>query len=256
MAYNEINDAAPRGRHCEVTGMKRSLRIALAAVAAALLLCVGGFGLYVSDYYRADAAAQAVAQTVPAEGRYTTLSSAAGAAGTADVGLVFYPGAKVEAAAYLPLLQQLADAGVTCVLVEMPCNLAFLDPDAAADAMALHPEVERWFLAGHSLGGAMASSYAADHLDAVDGLILLGAYVYGQIPEDRVLVLYGENDQVLNRAKLTGAAGEWMIPGGNHAYFGNYGEQDGDGEAAIPREQQQSITVQMALAFMGLIAEA
>ena len=233
--------------------MNRSLRRVLAALAAVLLLCVVGFGIYVGDYYRADDAALSIAAAAQTEGQFTTLPAADG--GT-QVGVVFYPGAKVQAAAYLPLLRQLADRGVTCVLVEMPFNLAFFGMNAAQDAMALHPQVEQWYLMGHSLGGAMACSYAADHPDEVAGLVLLGAYVYGEIPAEKALVLYGEQDLVLSREKLAGGANEVVIPGGNHAWFGNYGTQDGDGVAAITREEQQAITVQYALQFMGLAGAA
>ena len=67
----------------------------------------------------------------------------------------------------------------------------------------------------------------------------------------KVLSLYGSEDRVLNREKLE-AGREFMpvdyteicIDGGNHAWFGNYGEQDGDGKASISREEQQEQTVE------------
>ena len=37
----------------------------------------------------------------------------------------------------------------------------------------------------------------------------------------------------------------YTIPGGNHAYFGKYGEQKGDGEATISREDQTKETVKI-----------
>ena len=67
----------------------------------------------------------------------------------------------------------------------------------------------------------------------------------------KVLSLYGSEDRVLNREKLE--AGREVMPvdyteicidGGNHAWFGNYGEQDGDGKASISREEQQEQTVE------------
>lgn len=217
---------------------RRRLRLALAAVLAALAVCAAGFFWYVSDYYRADAQALAIGQTAKTTGPYTSLS-----AENAAVGIVFYPGGKVEAAAYLPLLQQLQQQGYTCVLAQMPFHLAVFGSNAATDAMALHPEVQHWYLAGHSLGGAMAGSYAAAHPDKVEGLLLLGAYLYGEYPAEEVLVLYGSEDGVLNRAKLTGQPFEQVIAGGNHAQFGNYGPQAGDGTAAISAAEQQAIAV-------------
>lgn len=40
------------------------------------------------------------------------------------------------------------------------------------------------------------------------------------------------------------------IPGGNHAQFGNYGVQKGDGTASISAEEQQ---VQTALAISNMV---
>ena len=36
------------------------------------------------------------------------------------------------------------------------------------------------------------------------------------------------------------SARELVIEGGNHAYYGNYGEQANDGQADITRENQQA----------------
>lgn len=222
--------------------MNKILRRALAVLLVVCLVGAGAFGLYVSDYYRAEPAALAIEGQK--NGRFTLLE------GGGTVGVVFYPGAKVQAESYLPLLDRLAQAGVTCVLAEMPCNLAFFGMDAAEEARAQYPQVERWYLMGHSLGGAMASSHMAANPGVYEGIILLGAYVYGEIPAQDALVLYGSEDLVLNREKLTGGENEQVIPGGNHAWFGNYGPQAGDGAASITPEQQQSITVQAVLDFM------
>ena len=167
-------------------------------------------------------------------------------------GLIFYPGGKVEAAAYAPLLQKLAQHGITCVLLEMPFHLAVLDTSAADRAFAQLPQVKRWYIGGHSLGGAMAGSYAGAHADKLEGLILLGAYSAAAIPEDlSTLAIYGSEDRVLDRSKLPVSPNTLLeIAGGNHAYFGDYGEQKGDGTAAISREEQQRQTAEAIVKFM------
>ena len=43
------------------------------------------------------------------------------------------------------------------------------------------------------------------------------------------------------------------IEGGNHAYFGDYGEQSGDNLATISREAQQQITVDAIVQFLNSI---
>ena len=47
---------------------------------------------------------------------------------------------------------------------------------------------------------------------------------------------------------------EVVIKGGNHAQFGNYGEQAGDGTATISREEQQDQTAKAILEFTGKIS--
>lgn len=132
----------------------------------------------------------------------------------------------------------------------MPFNLAVFDKNAADDIFDEYPEITNWYIAGHSLGGAMASSYMADHPDKLNGLILLGSYMYGSVPSDKALVIYGSKDQVLDRSKINSEDQVVLIEGGNHAQFGDYGSQSGDGIATISSEEQQTITVNAIADFV------
>ena len=152
-----------------------------------LVILTGAFFWYVSDYYRAeDVALEVLAQNdgIVTQDNLTILSPSY----QSDTAIIFYPGAKVEAEAYLPLLDQIRQTGITCILVDMPFHMAIFDSDAAEDVMTQFPEIEHWYLAGHSMGGAMASKFAAEHPDEVDGLILMGAYIYGDYP----VLVHGE----------------------------------------------------------------
>ena len=62
------------------------------------------------------------------------------------------------------------------VIVDMPLNLAVLNPGAADKVMAAYPEIQHWAIGGHSLGGAMAANYAVNHPEQVQGLVLWAAY--------------------------------------------------------------------------------
>jgi pimeloyl-ACP methyl ester carboxylesterase len=78
--------------------------------------------------------------------------------------------------------------------------------------IAAHPEIERWAIGGHSLGGTMAASYADDHRATISGLV--------------------------------------SIDGGNHAQFGDYGPQVGDNPATISRADQQTAAVSGTLGVL------
>ena len=209
-------------------------------LAAVLLVCAGltgAFAWYVSDYYRAeDTALEVLAQNdnITVQDNLTVLSPSY----PTDTALIFYPGAKVEAEAYLPLLDQIRQTGVTCILVHMPFNMAIFDWDAAEDILPRFPEIQHWYMAGHSMGGAMASQFASEHPEQLDGLILLGAYIYGDYPDDDALTVYGSlNQSVEDHIDYTENIVE--IQGGNHAQFGNYGPQKGDLPATISAQEQQ-----------------
>lgn len=224
-------------------------RTLLIVLAALLLVLAVAFTVYVQDYRRADetALAQLDNPAVRQEDNLTVLIPDA-ANDTGD-GLIFYPGGKVQAEAYLPLLMHLRQGGVTCILVTMPYRLAVFDIDAADAIYDRFPAVSRWYLGGHSLGGAMASSYVAGNEDKLAGLILLGAYPVNDsnIP---TICIYGSEDIMLDRTKLVGVANQLEIAGGNHAQVGNYGVQEGDGVASISREEQQATTAEAMLAFL------
>ena len=219
-------------------------------LAAALVIAVllGAFFWYVSDYYRAEDTAMAVFAadgSLEKEGRMTVLSPSY----PTDTGIIFYPGAKVEGAAYLPLLDRFRQEGYLCILVEMPFHLAVFDSGAAAEVMARFPDIGHWYVAGHSMGGAMASQFAANHPEDVDGLILLGAYIYGDYPAADTLTVYGSlNQSVEDKIDYTENVVE--IQGGNHAQFGNYGPQKGDAPAEISAADQQAQTAAAVTAFI------
>lgn len=240
--------------------MKKKLSIVLLV----LVLAIGaGCFAYIRDYYHADEAAVAVLQQSGADTAEVIVSEKDNMivflprVGT-DTGIIFYPGGKVEYSAYAPLLYRCAEQGITCVLVEMPGNLAVLNMNAADGIQERYTHVEHWYLGGHSLGGAMAASYLAEHVDDYEGIILLAAYATDPLHNEQVLSVYGSEDKVLNMEKyeenkvnLPESYSEIIIEGGCHAYFGAYGAQDGDGIPIITAEEQWDITAQAIANFVG-----
>ena len=173
-------------------------------------------------------------------------------------GLVFLPGARVDARAYLRLLRPLAEAGTLVVLVKPPLDLGLLASPAAV--MDDHPEVERWVLGGHSLGGA-AATFAADDPRVV-GLALWAAYPTDDLSGSGLAVLSvsGDRDGLATPADVDAArpllppdTRYVVVTGGTHAFFGDYGAQPGDGEPGVPREvAQRQIVLATATFLFGL----
>lgn len=223
--------------------MKKWIKRGLIALVVVLLVGAGVFVWYVNDTEKPTPAAQAAYETA-------TLQSDTIAAFKADstVGVIFYPGGKVEAPAYARLMKDLQTNGINAFLVTMPFNLAVFDADRAQDVIKLNPQITTWILAGHSLGGAMAFDEFSKHPDTYAGLVLLAAYPLS--PTDRdVLIIAATNDKVLDRAKLDGFEVNW-IQGGNHAQFGDYGDQAGDGVATISEAEQRQQTLDLMLDYV------
>lgn len=231
--------------------MNRTKKRALLIAGLILVLLGVASGVYFGVYYHASPEAAALLKGSDAV-RVEAIPSGwlLDGPGTGDA-LVFYPGGKVEPTAYLPLLTTLAEDGVDCFLVQMPLNMAFMDMNAAAKLQAAYT-YDRWYLGGHSLGGAMAAVYAAKHGDDLSGLILLAAYATQPLEEHlAVLELNGSEDGVLNREKLKAgeqylpaSARAFELPGGNHAQFGDYGPQKGDGVPTVSRAEQTGWAVE------------
>jgi len=226
---------------------KRKILIIAASIVLVIAVLVGACVIYLGDYYKADHEAignflpQGITWKEEPDGNLVFEPDGA------KTGLIFYPGGKVEHSAYIPLMQACAEKGILCILAEMPFNLAVFDANAADGIPKEYPQIENWYLGGHSLGGAMAATYLEKYTDEYEGLILLGAYSTADFSDTEleVLSIYGSQDQVLNREKYNDNISnlpkdfkEIVIEGGCHAYFGMYGAQDGDGSPSISNAEQ------------------
>ena len=235
---------------------KRRLLSRCAAVLAAVLLVVfAAFGVYVSIYYRAD---ETVKEYLASETGTVMLSETNYGwflDGPSDENaMVFYPGGKVDEKAYIPLLYRFAEEGMDVCLVKMPFHLAVFGIDKADQVMSQY-DYENWYIGGHSLGGAMGAAYAAGHADELRGVVLFAAYATKKLDDSlKEIVIYGSEDGVLRLSKLREGRQfapkryfEHVIEGGNHALFGNYGEQEGDGTGLISAQEQQAETVRVVM---------
>ncbi len=227
--------------------LTKTAKILLIVLAVITAITIAMF-VWMSIYYPADTTANTLlenADSITVYDNYLVINGST----TTDTAIIFYPGAKVEYTAYLPLLYSIAtQCDVMVVLVEMPFNMAFFGIDRADDIIDTYTYIDHWYMMGHSLGGAMASSYASNHTDTIDGLIVLGSYVYGDYPTSQSLTIYGSlNDQ---SDSIDYTDNIVVIEGGNHAQFGNYGFQSGDEVATITDIEQQAQTVTAVYEFL------
>ena len=233
---------------------KRWVRALLVLPGLVLLLLCAGL-VYFSVYYHALPETKTVLPESTLqlrEGLYAWFFDGPGE----DTALVFYPGAKVEAAAYAPLAAEIAAGGADCFLVEMPLHFAFFGINTARQLMETY-DYDHWILAGHSLGGTAASIFAAAHPDSVAGLVMLASYPATELNGVSYLSVVADRDGILKREDYEKSrvlwpedAKELVISGGNHAGFGDYGPQHGDGEATITADDQRKQTAQAVLRWI------
>lgn len=241
---------------------KKSLKFKVfTSISIVSLIAISTFYLYVSSYYKAGSFAIDQLQsdtrvTVENQGDISFIPI-----GDAENrGVIFYPGAKVEAAAYAPLAKEIAANGYPVIIAKMRFNLAILSPNRADAIIENHPEIDSWVIVGHSLGGVMAADYALKN-EKVKGLVLLASYPQEKTDlaneSIKVLSLWGNLDTVADLSKVKGAkdampndASFIELTGGNHSGFGDYGHQKGDGISTITNKQQMLDTSKYILEIL------
>lgn len=238
--------------------MGRWFRRAGIALVAVLLLVSGGFFAWTRiARYPAFSEATTIAQNATTDRGWYVFEPT----GTPRAGLVFYPGGLVDPAAYAPLMKRLSDRGVLAVIVPMPLDLAVFDFMAADEVVAAYPNVHTWVIGGHSLGGAMAAEYLKRKPDTFAGVVFLASYPaestdLSAIPA-KVVSIHGTEDGVAGDVfeksldRLPAGTDLVTIAGGNHAQFGYYGPQKGDGTATVSREAQQQQTADAIMRLVG-----
>ncbi|TFD77715.1 alpha/beta hydrolase [Cryobacterium fucosi] len=178
--------------------------------------------------------------------------------GASGVGLVFIPGARVDPYAYLyKLAGTVEETGLTVVIARPVLNLAILDLRPLDTFIRVAPSVTTWLVGGHSLGGVKACLYADQ--PQVAGLVLFGSYCAAPLtrPDLPVLSVTGSADALSTPGKIADTAGLLPadttfveIPGANHARFGDYGVEIGDGIATATTDAMAAAITRDLTAFL------
>jgi len=191
---------------------------------------------------------------------------------TGSVGLLFLPGSLVDPVAYAPLARAAAEAGFPAYLIKLPWRGAFGGAKTAEfqsnvrAVMARSDVAMRWVLAGHSLGGVIASDIASQSPQRFAGLVLIATShprdVNLSLLSVPVTKIMGTNDglatpsEVESNRKNLPAATNWVrIEGGNHSQFGWYGFQPGDSRATISPAVQHNLMIQAVVATLHRVAD-
>ncbi|KOX95520.1 alpha/beta hydrolase [Halorubrum tropicale] len=227
---------------------RRTLALAAGAVVllSAIVVAAGAAYFAAGLGPNADAVAAAEADPDVAVDR-TPVGTAVrdGPVTASTVGFVYYPGGRVSHESYVPTAAEIvaaSDRAALVVVVDAPLNLAVLAPDRADRVRERYPDVDAWAVGGHSLGGAMACRHAAGNAGAYDALVLHAAYCDRDLSQSGLdaLVVLGGADGVIDaererasRENLPADARVVELDGVNHAGFGAYGPQPGDGPASL-----------------------
>ena len=193
--------------------------------------------------------------------------------------LIFLPGGLVDPHAYISLMNKVAQEGTSVIILKLSANLAILEMSKPLRVMDDFPDVQNWYISGHSLGGISAQSLVNKKPDLFNGLILLGVYPSERYSisdwDKNVLSIYAENDQLSTIEEIEAnenylpvgikinepaeidsldisnpATLYYLINGGNHSQFGNYGFQKGDGVSAISTEEQHEKTSTLIIKYI------
>lgn len=229
--------------------MKRLIKRAFLVIAILFVCCLIGFFAWTQQTYAPTKELLRSVGDIDYEDDWVTFKPS----GTnKEVGVILYPGAKVEPEAYGYLGKRLADAGYTVGIPKFNLNLAMLEAKKAEEWIKRNPSIKKWFIGGHSLGGVSAAAFANKNPDVIEGVILLASYPASgddfSNKDTQILSIYAEKDGLTTRDKieetkslLSRETVLYEIKGGNHAGFGMYGKQKGDNEADISAKSQQNI---------------
>lgn len=238
----------------------KGLKYVIISVLVFLLITIGGVFAWVNNTYKpSEELLTLVSQDDYQKiGDFYVFNAKVESNGT---GIVLYPGALVEPLSYAYYANELSKQGYLVAIAEVTFNLSIMDNEKASEFISEHEEIESWYVAGHSMGGVSATMYANNHKDIVDGVILLASYPSSSTDLSEtdlsVLSIYAQNDGLSTVDKIQDKSNNLPsettyveIIGGNHAQFGMYGNQSGDGEATVSVIDQQNQMVSKTLYFL------
>jgi len=181
---------------------------------------------------------------------------------TPQTGIILYPGGRCDPRAYAPVMRPLAATGNLVVIPNMPLRLAVLDANRVGKIMAAYPDIKRWIIGGHSMGGAMAAAWVFKNPEIAKGLFFIASYPSSMhaMPDSAlpIAMVYGTHDEITRKAEFEASherlpkhAEFTAIEGGDHYQFGSFA--DVDVTATISRDEQQRQTIAILQSFVNRV---
>lgn len=170
---------------------------------------------------------------------------------TYDTHIILVPGGKVMPSAYEYLAYNIAKEGYKVTIIKAPFQLAILNP---YQANKYFEEDKDNIIMGHSLGGVVASLNASK--ETYEALLIMGSYPIADVKDTKTVLLVGSEEGLLDNENFYESQEtlingyQHIIEGGNHAYFGFYGEQKGDNQALLTNKEQQDYVIEFVLGFI------
>lgn len=200
-----------------------------------------------------------------------------------DHAFLMVPGGMVDPHVYVCWINRLVrnDPSVAVVLLKYPSNLPITNISKVLKVANDLDEFSHWAIGGHSLGGVVAASVVHKDTGFFDGLVLMASWSRAASDLSNwgstVLSVYASEDQLATEeevfnsgqflppgitisspeelAALSAQTAYYQIVGGNHAGFGCYGPQKGDGKAFIDVDEQQEQLIMMIQSYFDALWE-
>lgn len=181
-------------------------------------------------------------------------------------GFIFYPGGRISHLGYSDFMRTIALQGYLVVVPQMPFNIAAANPDVASEIIKSHPEITRWVIGGHSVGGTMAAQFTKTHAGMIAGLVIWASYPADNVDLSAssipVALIYGSLDPAANdesvlarRRLLPESALVVRIDGGDHHQFGSYEINPEDRHATLDRNSQMEKIIQSTLSLLKMASK-
>ena len=188
------------------------------------------------------------------------------AGGDEQTGLIFYPGGRIDPRSYSNMMRDIAEEGYLVIVPSMPINMAIFDTNVAKEIINHFSGVEKWVIAGHSVGGTSAAIFTSKNPDMIDGLAIWASYPANSADlsglDLPVYMIYGELDEGVDRpvveekkVLLPPDTVYLEIPGGDHHQFGTYLVDPGVDHSTTPREVQQDLIIQGTLDLLDKVTQ-